>query len=657
MLLAYPISMTSFRLIELNGDFDGYADTNETVDLFITVSNPRYANGLTNVVISLTTNDPKIDCITPSTVTIPSLPPGTAVEATTPFRVHVHPRASRGGADVTCNDPGPGGTCSNFVEPPGGCLTDADCWRTADQGYSAVIAVSLVPASCPTCQGGPRAITLDLDLDSSSPSVPTTTFAEGFEFGFGAFAFQNVDDNKASNSLSDGYRCQYNDPDFENSNSYGETYCYLGFASGPQFLVNDWHVHSTAAPDGGRAFLGNRSLHYGVHTMGNPDLDTYGLSQLDAFRTKSNINLAARICQDDPAADKRGCATAADCGAVGGGPCVPARPELSFKHQVSTVDERVAGVPDGTVDRAVVHVQPSGSPIWHKAFPYQNTYDDNGSGVFDNCMFDPIDDGNDEDDYFDPTDPNRRLGPSSTCYPEFVFNYIGDTDDPFDPAKIGRASEGPGLQGSLGLGTWVESKFDLSRYRGRSIKIRFLFTSIKVYDARTHEAYRLWNPTPGDDGWYLDDVRVSQSLGTSSSTVTIDTSDNSGLPGNADGDARGDDCDCALADPGAFAAPAEVEDLRLAADKETLTWESALAAAGSDTVHDVIRGALDELPVGTGPSEICLASGIQEATATDPTLPASGTALWYLVRARNACGVGTYGFQSDGSPRTSTACP
>ena len=40
-------------------------------------------------------------------------------------------------------------------------------------------------------------------------------------------------------------------------------------------------------------------------------------------------------------------------------------------------------------------------------------------------MFDPADDGSDEDDYFDPTDPNRRLGPSSTCAPEFAFTRHG----------------------------------------------------------------------------------------------------------------------------------------------------------------------------------------------------------------------------------------
>jgi len=30
--------------------------------------------------------------------------------------------------------------------------------------------------------------------------------------------------------------------------------------------------------------------------------------------------------------------------------------------------------------------------------------------------------------------------------------------------------------------------------------------------------------------------------------------------------------------------------------------------------------------------------------------------FWYLVRARNSCGFGTYGFQSDGTERATPAC-
>ena len=39
-----------------------------------------------------------------------------------------------------------------------------------------------------------------------------------------------------------------------------------------------------------------------------------------------------------------------------------------------------------------------------------------------------------------------------------------------------------------------------------------------------------WNPTEADDGWYIDDVQVTNRL-LSPATVTVDTADRSGLPG------------------------------------------------------------------------------------------------------------------------------
>jgi hypothetical protein len=107
-------------------------------------------------------------------------------------------------------------------------------------------------------------------------------------------------------------------------------------------------------------------------------------------------------------------------------------------------------------------------------------------------------------------------------------------------------------------------------------------------------------------------------------------------------------------DAGAFALPAEVTGL-VFVDKQTLVWDSAAPAAGADTVHDVVLGHLTGPVVGIG--EICLAAGIVEATTTDPNTPGYGKGFSYLVRGRNTCGPGTYGYQSDGTEKTSQACP
>jgi hypothetical protein len=101
-------------------------------------------------------------------------------------------------------------------------------------------------------------------------------------------------------------------------------------------------------------------------------------------------------------------------------------------------------------------------------------------------------------------------------------------------------------------------------------------------------------------------------------------------------------------------APPEVTAVRIGSDKDTLTWNPA---GGGGTTHDVVRGRVDQLPVGTGAFEACLDLEVSGASVTDPDRPAVGQTFWYLVRGRNACGRGSYGTGSNGSPRNTTECP
>ena len=126
---------------------------------------------------------------------------------------------------------------------------------------------------------------------------------------------------------------------------------------------------------------------------------------------------------------------------------------------------------------------------------------------------------------------------------------------------------------------------------------------------------------------------------------------------DSDGDGVGNASDCAPADPGAFAIPGLLSGDAFGSDNETFSWTSAAPSSGSATVHDVMRGALREFPVGAGASEICLASDLAGASITDATLPATGRGFYYLARGRNVCGTGTYGFATSGAERTSAACP
>lgn len=127
---------------------------------------------------------------------------------------------------------------------------------------------------------------------------------------------------------------------------------------------------------------------------------------------------------------------------------------------------------------------------------------------------------------------------------------------------------------------------------------------------------------------------------------------------DADSDTVCDAQEFAPTDSGAFAIPGEITGLAFAADTITMSWDSAVPGSGMSTVHDVLRGILNEFPIGSaGSSENCLAPGISAATATDSGPLGSNHGFWYLVRGRNVCGSGTYGSQSGGNPRVSSACP
>ena len=122
-----------------------------------------------------------------------------------------------------------------------------------------------------------------------------------------------------------------------------------------------------------------------------------------------------------------------------------------------------------------------------------------------------------------------------------------------------------------------------------------------------------------------------------------------------DGDGVGDSCDCDPQNSTIGSFPTEMSgDLGVSLD--AVFWQSAsLSRAGAGARHDLIRGDLSSLPVGGG-TMLCLASQTESFSAQDAELPAPGTGFWYLVRARNTCGTGTYGYASGGVERIATSC-
>ncbi len=99
--------------------------------------------------------------------------------------------------------------------------------------------------------------------------------------------------------------------------------------------------------------------------------------------------------------------------------------------------------------------------------------------------------------------------------------------------------------------------------------------------------------------------------------------------------------------------PAEIQNLTVAADKSTLIWSPASDA----TAYQVVRGAVDALPVGSSAvGEACFES-LPAPAFVDPATPELRAGFWYLPQARNPCGPGPLGTQSNGTARVTPACP
>jgi hypothetical protein len=100
--------------------------------------------------------------------------------------------------------------------------------------------------------------------------------------------------------------------------------------------------------------------------------------------------------------------------------------------------------------------------------------------------------------------------------------------------------------------------------------------------------------------------------------------------------------------------PAETQNVVAAANKSTYSWSPTADA----TRYDVLRGSLGAFPVGPGGGDELCFNDLPGPSVTDATVPAPGTGFWYLSRGENTCvGNGTYGTQSNATPRISSTCP
>ena len=477
------VSLVSTSFVD-NGDVDLFADSQETIDLSFSVQN-NCGFLLTNCVARLSSNSPEVECIKTGQVALGDLP-GASV-----------------GAGPVIASPTP------FVFK----LDDALADRTT-QGLTANDALSAafnVAISCTEIDGldFPQNFSMTLDLNLNDNGQIPVSWKEDFEAGGTNpsdplqgtfFTAENLDAGLSGNNNaeglinSDGWRCQYSDPDWINAASYNQAQgevCYptMNLTHANAVFWQGYGSLVAGSPDGGRAYRGEKSMYFGVFLGQADEAFTSPLSTVESVATNTLLNLGT----DDP--------------------------QLSFWQQISLADNRsINSDPLQNVDRGIVQIKryDSGGAVisdWMNLQPLQNSYKMQAETNYFNCMFDPTDDGNTEDDFFDPTDPARSQGPSSTCFPEFSWSFMGSTTGAFGVGNIGNADTPPDStdEPDWGLGTWIQSKIDLSEFRGRRAQLRYIVTSLKA-TAETHVGQFGPDRDERDDGWWIDDIIIDEIL-------------------------------------------------------------------------------------------------------------------------------------------------
>jgi hypothetical protein len=556
------VGVTQLLLVD-NGDGDAWADTNETIDMRLTVRNNTTVN-LNNVVARLASNDPNIDCIINPEVALG------LIEADDQSTVGIDEasKTSTGAFTFRIGNVQRTGFCSATTALA--CSVDGDCpgGETCDaplQDFNAGFTIYLNADEFDSAQLVQN-VTIDLDMDGSGGGTPfewIEDFDTAVNGGFGKFGIHNMDStqvppfggsdpaeiaglggNGGSLANSEDYRCSFADPDDPNSFVFEDPDCYLGINAAHADSIW-WEVTTD------RAYDGTQSAAY--HTPAGGVLGwTTPTGVMEALQMIDPVPLGYKnVCSNDPGIQ---CTGSGDCG---GNDCINAFPRVVWKHQISLMDFRTVNASSAirSADGGVVHLQLSdstGTPVgsWIKVDTVANQYDSQREDNYNVCSFDPVDDGNDEDTGFggpggppitDPLDPDydasafrdgagRKIASSSTCFPQFSYTFMGDTDTAFDPTNIGNATQGPGLEGSdthgggVGLGTWVESVVDLSRFRGQQARVRMLVSSLKI-NTTWQAAFNFTISRPGDDGWWVDDVRIKDAI-TTPATLAADVKAN-----------------------------------------------------------------------------------------------------------------------------------
>jgi hypothetical protein len=473
------------------GDGDSFIDPGECANFDLTLTNGG-AEDLTNVRICVSTTSKAVGCLPDPCTFIDLIPAGGT--ATNPPSDRM--RAIMATGSAAQNDLVGFGPLQRKVT------------------FNASILADQIKGS-----NSPQRFTVNLDLDAlAGGGQQQTTFFEGFEDqngvilstleGRAAFALFEGQ-GRGTTLLIPGPVCP-SDVALNTGTTVNED-----FDNDPSGRPDDWHIHTPADPDRsgagiGKAHAGVSSLHYGRHL----DVDGDGRRD-DTFRLNRQIAFVLKDLNLD----------------------VSGEFELDFWHiaELGGWELYPGYQPAGNSgdDKGIVEIRADNNfdpdvtefGAWERIEAKQNPYDATQDQYYtSSASFDPGDDVN-------PADP---FNPQNTmCFPLLSFmqqgssrgtdatnctdadgdgtNDCGDVEGLTNPAR-----RGPGFTErsvAPGLGVWSHVRFDLSRYAGRHVQLRYVVSTIDdvsgTFVSYLESQYAVPVTTQSEDGWYIDDVRVT----------------------------------------------------------------------------------------------------------------------------------------------------
>ncbi|HEV8700085.1 MAG TPA: thrombospondin type 3 repeat-containing protein [Candidatus Polarisedimenticolia bacterium] len=500
---------------DLNGDHDAFCDSGEKCEMTMAVRNAGPIP-LSDVTLYVATADKgDIQCVSKPSVKVGNLAVGERVDTANiggqrrPFEFTV----SASTQTVVAANPAKGDFTLNITSREAlGTARKVGFQILLDLDLPTGVTLTKVPAPRPGMAAGTVFEDFDLDTDGGGvdlsdgrTGVPNDTI--GYTVGSAQGGL-----NSLAGIGCGGYLIPPLDPgciiDPDNDMQW-HIHCPPGTCLATHVVGSNTTLMLTPV-NGGLAYSGNNSLHWGRHTDANSRVgDTTGFRELAAFTTRP-INLTPLPIAGDL--------------------------QLSFFHIADMMDNIQADVPRGSaVDYGDVQIRVDVNPDpapgsgdtwgpWDKLAPFENVYDhipyvwSHYGARVTYCNLTPTDTGT--------ADPAPRGTHETMCYPLGVWSHCGNAWG----ANTTYGCPGPGVPGSLAPPSgalWVLTRFNLTNYLGARVQIRWIGSSWEFdlngpsQDYQTYGcgAGTCWNNSLNEDGWWVDDITVTGAITTQASPV------------------------------------------------------------------------------------------------------------------------------------------